>query len=179
MSSYCLHVHNASAFPSSSTTWLHASFWPIAGCVPVDKGRKLHWNEPENMLKHPYTKPAICNLLLGVVRRCSVSLFFIPFFLSPPPRLPCAVFATPRRVNSNVCHSWLCFTWVVFFFRSRSEGVVWIAVMFRKNCRKMFTSGVLLPSTATVNCGRGGGFFKDTQSNIRIHAWWSNVNDYP
>ena len=27
---------------------------------------------------------------------------------------------------------------------------------------------------------RGGGVdFKDTQSGIRIHAWWSNVNDYP
>lgn len=35
-----------------------------------------------------------------------VSLSFsFPFFSSHPPRLPCAVFATPRRVNSNVCHS--------------------------------------------------------------------------
>lgn len=48
-----------------------ASFWPFTGCVPMDKGRKLHWNEPENMLKHPSTKPAICNLLLGIVRHCS------------------------------------------------------------------------------------------------------------
>ena len=58
------------------------------------------------------TKAAICNLLLGVVRCCSGSLFFVP----PPQHLSCAVFSTPRRLNSNVCHPWLCFTQVGFIY---------------------------------------------------------------
>lgn len=91
-----------------------ASFWPFTGCVPMDKGRKLHWNEPENMLKHPSTKPAICNLLLGIVRHCSTrsysALALSLFFLFCLPRV---VFVTPHWVHLNVCHLWLGFTLVV------------------------------------------------------------------
>lgn len=35
---------------------LSASFWPFSGFMPVDKRRKLHWNEPENALRHRCTK---------------------------------------------------------------------------------------------------------------------------
>lgn len=93
---------------SLSITRHHAWFWPFTGCMPMDKGRKLHWNEPENMFKqHPSIKPAICNLPLGIVRHCSALSYSTIFCLA------CAVFAPLDWVNLNVCHSWLSVTLVL------------------------------------------------------------------
>lgn len=166
--SFCRHVRTAwppSLYPPQGSM-PHCD--PSQAACPWIKGE----NYTEMSLKTcsstpPQSQPSVI-FYLALFGTVAPSLFHLSFLVSPR-----AVFATPHWVHLNVCHLWLCFTPVVLL----EVGVSRLnSCHVPEEAQKMFTSAPL--PTPASDC-KLGGFFKDTRNSIHIHAWWSNVNDYP